>query len=68
MNGMLASALIGLSVLIVGLIIIWRTPADPRPEPSGLDDLRTRNADLERRVSELEGRLAAIRSGESAGA
>jgi hypothetical protein len=57
MNGMLASALIGFSVLLVGLIIIRLTPED-RCRPT-LDDLRTRNADLERRIADLEARLAA---------
>jgi len=28
MNGYLGSALIGLSVMIIGLIIAWLTPAD----------------------------------------
>ena len=53
---MLASALIGLSVLIVGLIMIYLTPA-ARRERSDLEDLRIRNAELERRVTELEARL-----------
>ena len=60
MNGMLASALIGFSVLVVGLIIIRLTPENRR-RPT-LDDLHVRNAELERRVAELEARLAAIGS------
>lgn len=60
MNGMLASALIGFSVLVVGLIIIRLTPQDRR-RPT-LDDLHARNTELERRVATLEARLAAIGS------
>jgi len=34
MNGYLGSALIGLSVFIIGLIIIWLTPSDqPKDRP-----------------------------------
>jgi hypothetical protein len=64
MNGMLASALIGLSVVVLGLIIIHLTPERPRP-PSSLDELREHNTALERRVAALETRIEALTSGGS---
>jgi hypothetical protein len=58
MNGMIASALIGLAVVVMCLIVIRLTPPSEEPRPSGLDDLRARNAELEARVAALEARLA----------
>jgi len=54
--------------LVIGLIMIYLAPSARRrpPERTDFEDLRVRNAELERRVTELEVRLAEIGSGEKA--
>ena len=56
---MIASALTGLGALIIGLIVIYLTPGARRgpPRPPDVENLQLRNAELERRLSELEARL-----------
>jgi type II secretory pathway component PulM len=60
LRGVIASALTGLGALIIGFVMIYLAPSSRRrpPERTELDDLRARNADLERRVTEIEARLA----------
>ena len=54
MMGMIVSALTGLAVLLMGLLVIRLTPPPKDRPPSELDQLRARNAELERRIAALE--------------
>ena len=60
MNGMVVSALTGLAMVLISLIVILLTPPPKGRPRDELSDLLARNAELEGRVAALEARLASV--------